>query len=112
MVTVSEDKKAELFRATQVNIGMFGVISEVTLRVKNKFNLKEVRTSHTLDYCLENLDNLVQGNHTYVKMWVEFYNNFCVLYETEETTEDIKPLPWWLNWWISYLTVSISCVAS
>ena len=103
MVTVSEDSDAELFRAAQVSIGMFGILSEVTVRVRSKFNLKELRTSQTLTYCLNNLDTLVQGDHKYVKMWVEFYNDFCVLYQTEENNDDpITPLPWWL----SYLTVS------
>ena len=104
MVTVTENSNAKLFKAAQVSIGMFGILSEVTLRVRSKFNLKEIRTSRTLTYCLNNLDTLVQGDHKYVKMWVEFYNDFCVLYQTEETNEEIKPLPWWLG----YLTVSHS----
>ena len=105
MVTVTEDSNAELFKAAQVSIGMFGILSEVTLKVRSKFNLKEIRTSQTLTYCLNNLDTLVQGDHKYVKMWVEFYNDFCVLYQTEETSDDdITHLPWWL----SYLTVSHS----
>ena len=101
-MTVTEDSNAKLFKAAQVSIGMFGILSEVTLRVRSKFNLKEIRTSQTLTYCLNNLDTLVQGDHKYVKMWVEFYNDFCVLYQTGETNDDIKPLPWWLG----YLTVS------
>ena len=102
MEVVSEKNNAELFRAAQVSIGMFGIITEVTLRVQNRFKLKELRTSNRLDYCLNNLNELVEGDHKYVKMWIEFYNNFCVLYQTDETNEDITPLPWWL----SYLTVS------
>jgi len=72
---------------------MFGVITEVTLRVQKKFKLKEIRTHHTLDYCINNLDNLVKGDHKYVKMWVEFNNNFCVLYQTSETDEEITHVP-------------------
>ena len=102
MVTVTEDSNAELFKAAQVSIGMFGILSEVTLRVRSRFHLKEIRTSQTLTHCLNNLDTLVQGDHKYVKMWVEFYNDLCVLYQTEESNDDIKPLPWWLG----HLTVS------
>ena len=101
-MTVTKDSGPELFRAAQVSIGMFGILTEVTLRVRSKFNLKEIRTRQNLTYCLNNLDSLVQGDHKYVKMWVEFYNDLCVLYQTEETNEAIEPLPWWLG----YLTVS------
>lgn len=107
MEVVSENTNTELFRAAQVSIGMFGIITEVTLRVQNRFKLKELRTSHTLDYCLNNMNELVEGDHKFVKMWIEFYNNFCILYQTDETNEEIKPLPWWLSYLIvSYLTVT------
>ena len=72
---------------------MFGVISEVTLKVQKKFKLKEIRTHHTLNYCLDNMDSLVNGDHKYVKMWVEFNNNFYVLYQTSETDEEITHIP-------------------
>ena len=101
-MTVTQDSDPELFRAAQVSIGMFGILTEVTMRVRSKFNLKEIRTRQNLTYCLNNLDSLVQGDYKYVKMWVEFYNDLCVLYQTEETNEAIEPLPWWLG----YLTVS------
>lgn len=111
-MTISEDSNTKLFRAAQVSIGMFGVLSEITVRVKSKFKLKEIRTKQTLDDCLRNLDKLVHGNHKYVKMWVEFYNNFCVLFETHETNEDITDIPWPLGLIMSYVTVSFNLVVS
>ena len=104
-MTVSEKEEPSLFRAAQVSIGMFGVITEVTLRVQKEFKLKEYRTLHSLDYCMDNLDGLVQGPHKYVKMWVEFYNNYCVLFQTHETDPDepITPVPKWE----AFLTVSL-----
>ena len=82
---------------------MFGVLSEITLHVDHAFNLKEKRTPQTLDFCLKNLDSLV-NDHQYVKFWVEFYNNFCVVYETNRTDEAIGGNPGMLE---SFLTVSI-----
>ena len=105
MVTVSEDDNPELFRAAQVSIGMFGIITEVTIKVQKRFMLKEIRTSHKLDYCLDHLNDLVEGDHKYVKMWIEFYNNFCVLFETDETDEEKTT---YIPWLMSYLTVSYS----
>lgn len=74
-----------------VSIGMFGVLSEITIRVADAFLLKEKRSPQTLDTCLSELTTLVEG-HEYVKMWVDFHNNFCALYQTEKasTCEDCK----------------------
>ena len=89
---ISENNNSEYFKAAQVSIGMFGVISEIKIKVLKKFKLKEMRTHHPLSYCLENLDEVVRGNK-YVKMWVEFYNEFCVLYQTDVTDEPITTIP-------------------
>ena len=81
---------------------MFGVLTEVTVRVQELFYLEENRTSeHSLDYCLDNLQELVDSA-TYVKMWVEFYHNFCVLFQSEVTDKrDVTVMPRWQ----SFLTV-------
>ena len=82
---------------------MFGVLSEITLHVDKAFKLKEKRSPQTLDFCLENLDQLV-NSHQYVKFWVEFYDNFCVVYQTDETTDDIGGNPGIVE---SFLTVQL-----
>ena len=98
-----DDEDPSRFHAAAVSIGTFGVLSEITIRVANAFNLKEVRTPYTLDECLSRLNEFVEG-HTYTKMWVEFYNNFCALYQTENTTEPTSGNPGMLE---SYLMVSL-----
>lgn len=109
IVTVTEDD-GDKFKAAQVSIGMFGILSEVTLRVEEKFYLREVRTHHSLTYCLENMDNLVkEDGHQYVKMWVEFYNDFCVLYQTNKTSVADEETPGYLS---SFLTVSHSLLCT
>ena len=97
-----DDQDPSDFKAAVVSIGMFGVLSEITLRVDRAFNLKERRTPQTLDYCLENLDSIV-NSHRYVKFWVEFYNNFCLVYETDKTDEAVRDRPGMIE---SFLTVS------
>lgn len=87
-----------------MNIGMFGVITQVTIKVKEKFSLEEIKSHHSLTYCLENLDDLVQNSgHTYVKFWVEFYNDFCIMFRTNETDKPISGNP---SSVLSFLTVS------
>lgn len=93
------------FEAAQVSIGLFGVITEVTLKVRDKFKLKELRHRYRggLTKCLEDLPTLATDpKYTYVKMWVEFYNDFCILFQTEPTNDRIKCVPSDL---LSFLTV-------
>ena len=108
IVTVGEDdddqESRDIFKAAQVSIGMFGVLSEVTLRVERKFYLRELRTSHDLKYCLDNMDKLVKTDgYVYVKMWMEFYNDFCILYHTNKTDNEVHETTGWVQ---SFLTVS------
>ena len=108
VVVSSDDDDPTNFKAAVVSIGMYGVLSEITLRVDYAFNLREIRSPKTLDYCLENLDSLVNG-HTHVKFWVEFYNNFCVLYQTNKTEENHRDNPGWFE---SFVTVSHATFSS
>ena len=102
-IELSEDDKDDKnFRSAVVSIGTYGVLSEITIRVQKEFNLNETRSPHTLKYCLQNLNELVK-EHKYVKMWVEFYNDFCALYQTFPTTEEPTGNPSMIE---SYLTVS------
>ena len=105
VVTVSEDdENTDVFKAAQVNIGLFGVLTEVTVKVDHAFNLEEFRTHTTLDDCLEHLEDLVEDGFQYVKFWVEFYNNFCVVYRTRRTEMTVKDPPSDL---VAFLTVSL-----
>lgn len=108
IVTVSEDddtqESRDVFKAAQVNIGMFGVLSKITLKVEEKFYLREKRTHHDLQYCLENIDQLVKTDgYEYVKLWMEFYNDFCILFLTNKTDNEIEETPGMLQ---IFLTVS------
>ena len=92
------------FKAAQVSIGLLGVITEVTFSVRKKFLLEEIRTHHTLSECLKNLDDLVlSGEYEYPKIWVEFFNDFCIRYQTRVTNKQIFGNPGPV---ISFLTVS------
>ena len=94
------------FRAAQVNIGLFGVVTEVTVRVTNKFKLEENRIHTSLDECLANMDELVhKSGYEYFKIWVEFYHDFCIQYHTTKTDKPIKE-PYFLSL-LSFLTVSL-----
>ena len=77
------DSSDERFKAIQVCIGMCGVLTEVTLRVEAAYHLSELRSGHTLDECISDLDTLTKGER--VKYWVDFHNNFCSVFNTSKT---------------------------
>ena len=89
IVTVSkDDEDPSLFYAAQVSVGMLGIITEITFPVVPKFTLIEYRTKHSLTYCLDNLDSIVMGvNVGYVKLWVDYYNDFCLVFNQTRTSE-------------------------
>ena len=96
------DKDNKDFKAAQVSVGMLGVVTQVTFRVKPKFTLEETRTPQSLQYCLDNMKDIVENSgNKYVKFWVEFYNDFCALYNTNATEKKETHTPLF-----SFLTVS------
>ena len=82
---ITLDKSDERFKALQVSIGMCGVLVEVTLKVEAEYRLSELRSGHTLDECINDLDTLSKGER--VKFWVDFRNNFCNVFNTSKTVE-------------------------
>jgi len=86
-------------------MGMFGVLTEVSIRVTPKFKLDETRSRVRggLDTCLEDMFQLSNSDEfQYVKFWVDFLNDFCVIFETKVTTaSETEEIPWY----ISFLTV-------
>ncbi|KAL5494208.1 hypothetical protein EMCRGX_G015492 [Ephydatia muelleri] len=51
-----------------------------------EYRLSEVRSGHTLDECINELDTLSKGER--VKYWVDFHNNVCNVFNTSKTTEE------------------------
>ena len=83
---------------------MLGVLSEVTIKIKEKFYLRELRNHYPLSYCLDNLDQLVKTDeYSHVKLWLEFYNDFCVLYQTNQTNNELEETPSFVE---SFIVVS------
>lgn len=84
---------------------MLGVITEVTLQCVDAFNLEEKLVYHTLDYCLENLDNLTHGAE-YVKMWVELHSQSCYLFSQHKTNKEPTFVPCYLE---ESIKVGVGC---
>jgi L-gulonolactone oxidase len=83
----------ELYYAAGVSLGLLGIITEVTLQCEDSFSLHEIRTSNPLDYCLDNLMDIV-NSADHVKFWIELSSKTCGLYRASRTTESHRnPIP-------------------
>ena len=51
-----------------------------------RYRLSEVRSGHSLDECINELDTLSKGER--VKYWVDFHNNVCIVFNTSKTTDE------------------------
>lgn len=87
MAASEDDEDQSLFHALQVSIGMLGIITEVTLHVEKAYLLEESRTYYPLDYCLDHLHEIAYKPLS--KTWLDFHNDFCVLFVTKRTSNPI-----------------------
>lgn len=69
-----------------MNLGLLGVVTEVTFQCEPSFNLEETRSILPLDECLGNMQSLVTSAD-HVKMWIEVFSEKCVLHRTNRTKE-------------------------
>ncbi len=81
---VTRDCEPELFSAARVHLGCLGVITEITFRCVEAFNLEEHLAVVPFDEALEKLDDYVDGN-AYCKLWWLPYNRRIQVYTFNKT---------------------------
>jgi FAD-linked oxidoreductase len=69
VVSCSADEDPEVFKAAQVSIGALGVISTVTLRCVDAFNLEGFSESRPLEDTLGSLEQMVEGHDHFEFFW-------------------------------------------
>jgi len=70
IVDCTADENPELFRVARVGLGVFGIISEITLAVEPAFNLHAVEGPHPIAEVLDNwLDDVADNDH-YEFFWI------------------------------------------
>ena len=75
-----------------MNLGLLGIVTEVTFQCEPAFNLEETRSVLSLHDCLSNMEQLVSsGEH--VKMWIEVFSEVCVVYNSSRTMEKPRDNP-------------------
>jgi FAD/FMN-containing dehydrogenase len=69
VVACSATREAELFASARVNLGVLGLVTEVTLRVLPRYQLRERTWPCPFDEALAQLDALVPANRHFEFFW-------------------------------------------
>jgi len=81
---LDEDSEPELFAAARVHLGCLGVVTEITFRCVDAFDLEERLELVDFDRALADLDAWVDGND-YCKLWWIPYTRQIQLYTFNRT---------------------------
>jgi L-gulonolactone oxidase len=87
-VNATTDKK--LFNAALASLGMIGIMTEVTLKCEESFNLRENITVLPLDECLRSLP-LLSAQSDHGKLWLESHSGVCAVFNVWHTTRPRSP---------------------
>jgi L-gulonolactone oxidase len=86
--TLSPFQDPELFSAARVHLGCLGVVTEITFKCIDAFNLEERREIVPFDRALSDL-NRYQAENDYVKLWWLPYTDVIQVYLLNRTNGQI-----------------------
>ena len=64
------------------------MLTDVTFRCEEWFNLRENVSIRTLDYCLQNFDRL-SSRSDHGKMWIEAHSGVCAVFDVWRTRDPV-----------------------
>lgn len=91
VISASRDQNADVFEAGRLSLGTLGVLSEITLQVRDAYKLKGVDTVVPIDQLLRDLPAL-KNKHRHIEFFWFPYTDVAVLKTLDETNED-APAP-------------------
>jgi L-gulonolactone oxidase len=83
---LSPSSEPELFSAARIHLGCLGVVTEITFRCIDAFDLEERREIVPFDRVLADLDTYLAEND-YVKLWWLPYTDVIQVYVYNPTSE-------------------------
>ena len=92
IIEASPDKNSDIFYAGLVSIGLFGVITEVTLQCEDTFNLHETLEPQSIEQCLNEMSAVVKRSD-HVKLWIVYHSNTCSIFSANRTSEKPRDNP-------------------
>ena len=86
-MNISKDLSPDIFHAVGVSLGVFGIITEVTLSVEELMNLEEKRVSLPLRKCVDNLQDISTAAE-FVKLWIELNSEVCYVHSSNKSSQE------------------------
>jgi len=96
ILTVSDTKNLLIFKAAKVGLGAFGIISSVTLKIENSYNLEVNTQNLSFDEMLKNI-HLIRKTD-YLRFWWVPHTDKVQLWKANRTKKTSTKTNAFLNW--------------
>ncbi|MCS7298094.1 MAG: D-arabinono-1,4-lactone oxidase [Bacteroidia bacterium] len=93
---VYPELQPELFRALQVSLGLFGVITQVTLQVTPRYYLRLIKRIEPLEVALEQSEAYLEQYRHFEFFWFPYSE--VALVKLTEVSETPGQTSWWRRW--------------
>ncbi len=87
IVECNVQQNAELFRAARLNLGAFGVVTQLQLQLADSYRLQERGWSEQYESLMPNLDSLIEQTRHFEFFWYP-HTDVCVAKATDTTTAE------------------------
>ena len=98
IIECSPTKNPDIFHIARVGLGALGIISTVTLKVVQSFNLHAIEEPMRLDHVLENIDKYVADNDFFEFFWVP-HTGWALTKRNNATDRQPDPSRRVKTWW-------------
>lgn len=90
VLTVNEKENAELLPALRINLGVLGIVSELTIQCVDVFHLRDESYALPFEQALEKLPELIETTE-HLKLWWFPHAPLVGVYRYFKTKDDLKP---------------------
>jgi len=98
VLSCSPTDNADVFHVARVGLGALGIISTVTLKVVQSFNLHAIEEPMRLDHVLKNIDKYVADNDFFEFFWVP-HTGWALTKRNNATDRQPDPARRVKTWW-------------
>lgn len=90
VLTISENENSELLPAVRINLGVLGIVSELTIQCVEVFNLRDESYALPFEETLEKIPELLKTTD-HLKLWWFPHAPLVGIYRYFRTNEELKP---------------------
>ncbi len=90
VLIINENENAELLPAVRINLGVLGIVSELTIQCVDVFNLRDESYALPFEETLEKIPELIKSTD-HLKLWWFPHAPLVGIYRYFRTNEELKP---------------------